>query len=64
MLIALVVDPDDPDPVGRIPAEPVTFNAITAAHGKNKTARPFTDRAGIGDPARDAHAAGRCLASR
>lgn len=38
-------DPGDPDPVGRIPAFPVTFGAITAAHGDQRTSYPFSDPA-------------------
>jgi 2'-5' RNA ligase len=39
------VDAADPDPVGRLDAFPVTFAAITAKHGKDRTDYPFTGTA-------------------
>lgn len=37
------LDPADPDPVGRIPAFPVTFGAVTATHGDQRASYPFSD---------------------
>jgi 2'-5' RNA ligase len=38
-------DPGDPDPVGRIAATPVTFGAVTATHGEDRTTYPFGEPA-------------------
>jgi 2'-5' RNA ligase len=37
------VGEDEPDPVGRLAAFPVTFSAISAVHGKDRTDYPFSD---------------------
>ena len=55
------VDPDDPDPVGRMPARPVSFTSLHAVHGGNATAYPFADVADLPDLAREAYAAGWAL---
>jgi len=36
-------DEGDPDPVGRIPAFPVTFAGVTATHADRKTTYPFSE---------------------
>ena len=36
-------DADDPDPVGRLASAPVTFGAVTATHGDQRTAFPFSE---------------------
>jgi 2'-5' RNA ligase len=36
-------DPAGPDPVGRISAFPVTFGAVTATHGDQRTSYPFSE---------------------
>lgn len=50
--------PDDPDPVGRIAAFPVTFTGVTAEYGSQRSASPFCAAPGAGAgraaPARDA----------
>lgn len=38
-------DPAGPDPVGRIQSFPVTFGAITATHGDQRTTYPFSEPA-------------------
>jgi 2'-5' RNA ligase len=53
-----VIGHDDPDPIGRLPAQPVTFTALTAQHGEDSTAYPLAD---IADIAREAYAAGWAL---
>jgi 2'-5' RNA ligase len=53
-----VIGHDDPDPIGRLPARPVTFAALTAQHGSDSTAYPLAD---IADVAREAYAAGWAL---
>jgi 2'-5' RNA ligase len=45
--LALVYqDEDDPDPVGRLEPVPVTFGAISAVHGKDRTDFPFAAQRG------------------
>jgi 2'-5' RNA ligase len=41
-------DPAEPDPVGRIESFPVTFAAITASHGDQRTTCPFSAPAATG----------------
>jgi 2'-5' RNA ligase len=53
------VGKDDPDPVGRLPARPVTFDAVTASHGTSRKARPFDTS--LAEAAREAFATGWAL---
>jgi 2'-5' RNA ligase len=55
------IDRSAPDPVGRLEARDVTFTALTAAHGADKTAFPFADQADLAEHARQAYAAGWAL---
>jgi 2'-5' RNA ligase len=55
-------DPGDPDPVGRLIPQPVTFTHLSVVHGGNRTNLPFRDGAETAHPvlpyAREAYMAG------
>jgi 2'-5' RNA ligase len=53
------VGKDDPDPVGRLTARPVTFAAVTAKHGGTRKDRPFDNS--LAEAAREAFVTGWAL---
>lgn len=52
------IDPDDPDPIGRLAARTVPFTSLTAKHGTDVTSYPLGD---IADQTAEAYAAGWAL---
>jgi 2'-5' RNA ligase len=53
------VGKDDPDPVGRLVARPVTFSGVTASHGSNRKTRAFDTT--VAEAAREAYLTGWAL---
>jgi 2'-5' RNA ligase len=52
---------DEADPIGRLPAAPVTFTTISAVHGGTRTDYPFTTPPAPAEAVRVAYAAGWAL---